>query len=300
MQDRQRNILVFINPISGTSQKNELPDMIQMTLSRHQIPFTILPTSPNGQYQYVGNKIIAESITDIIICGGDGTVNQIIAACRALPVRFGIIPLGSGNGLAFAAGIPANSQQALDLIVRGKTAATDAFWVNEAFACMLCGIGFDAWVAHEFAKQEKRGLLTYTQTSLKHFWHATPYSFSIELGDQWWDVEAYFISIANANQFGNHFTIAPQASLHDGMLDIVVFGNMNKALIPFALLQQVSIGKPGEITDQKKSAIQYFQTKSLQIKNNNLAPLHMDGEPRETSNHLTINVIPDAFQLFVP
>jgi YegS/Rv2252/BmrU family lipid kinase len=300
MQDSQRNILVFINPISGTSQKNQVPEMIRMILSKHQIPFTILPTSPNGQYQYLVSKIMEESITDIIICGGDGTVNQIIAACRALPVRFGIIPMGSGNGLAFAAGIPADGQQALELIVRGKTAATDAFWVNEAFACMLCGVGFDAWVAHEFAKQEKRGLLTYTQTSLKHFWNANPYSFSLELNDQWWDVDAYFISMANANQFGNHFTIAPQASLHDGLLDIVVFGNMNKALIPFALLQQVSIGKPGEIDNQKKSAIQYFQTSSLQIINKDLAPIHIDGEPRETNNRLTINVIPSAFQLFVP
>ncbi len=113
--------------------------------------------------------------------------------------------------------------------------------------------------------------------------------------------EAFFISIANSNQFGNRFTIAPKASLSDGMLDIVIVPKMNKAILPIAILQQVSNGIPvKDVSKMVNSKIFYFQADHLRIKNPGRAPMHIDGEPKETLTSLDIRIIPRCFKLLQP
>ncbi len=118
----------------------------------------------------------------MLFAAGDGSVNTVVQDVREAGVNFGIVPLGSGNGLAFSAKIPKTSAKALDIVFTGKPSFVDGFLINQSFACMLCGLGFDAQVAHDFAKQKKRGLLTYAQQSLKNFFAAKPLSFEIDLG----------------------------------------------------------------------------------------------------------------------
>jgi diacylglycerol kinase (ATP) len=293
--------IFLVNPISGTGSKQSLPDRIRSAAGRHGKTFEILPTVASGDYGFVRQKIREEGFTDIIICGGDGTVNMVIQHLRDCPVNFGIIPLGSGNGLARTARIPRDPDRALDLAFTGRPAATDAFLINDAFACMLCGIGFDAQVAHDFAKQGRRGLMTYAQESIRHFFRAKPHAFVISLRDLEFSAEAWFISIANSNQFGNNFTIAPRASLSDGLLDVVLVRKMNKARLPFSVLRQLSGGNPLSLPGSfPESGILYFQTDSLILENPGLAPLHVDGEPRETSRKFSIRVLPACFSLIRP
>jgi len=203
-----RKFIYFINPISGTSGKVLLLETIKQKTTERNIPFEILHTNAAGDYQYLGEKIRNEQITDVIICGGDGTVNQVANALQGIRVNVGIIPMGSGNGLAFAARIPKKPAQALDVIFNGKAEYIDSFYINGQFSCMLCGLGFDAQVAHDFAKQKKRGLATYVKQSTRNFFSARPYPFEIEMDGIRINTEAFFISIANSNQFGNNFTIA--------------------------------------------------------------------------------------------
>jgi len=235
----------------------------------------------------------------VVICGGDGTVNAVVAALQGVQVNIGIIPMGSGNGLAFAAKIPKQTTRALEIIFRGKSSFVDGFYINEAFSCMLCGIGFDALVAHEFAKQKRRGLQTYIKVAAINYFKARPYLFEIVLKDSKLQVEAFFISIANSNQFGNNFTIAPQASLNDGLLDIVIVKKMNKFQLPFSVISQVTgINAKQQLSDYtEKKQIIYLQTDSLVIRNPDAAPLHIDGDPRDTSKEFTISTIKDCFRL---
>jgi diacylglycerol kinase family enzyme len=116
----------------------------------------VLPTVASGDYQFVAQKIKEEEFTDVVICGGDGSVNQVVNSLHETGVNFGIIPMGSGNGLANTAGIPQATDKAIDLLFTGKPRFIDAFMVNGQFACMLCGVGFDAQVAHDFARQPGR------------------------------------------------------------------------------------------------------------------------------------------------
>jgi len=297
-----RQFVYLINPISGTKTKELALEMIKKKTAAENIPFEILPTNAEGNYAPLREKIITGKITDIIICGGDGTVNQVANACREIDVNIGIIPLGSGNGLAFAAKIPKRVDKALDIIFKGKAELIDSFYINKKFSCMLCGLGFDAQVAHDFAKQKKRGLATYIKQSTKNFFAAKPYPFTLSMDGTELSTDAFFISIANSNQFGNNFTIAPRASLQDGLLDIVVVNKMSKLRMLWSVLKQIRYGQVRPYEDKKyhRNEIHYFHAKKLTIQNPTLAPLHIDGDPADTAASFEIEIIEKAFRLIMP
>ncbi len=297
-----RKIIYLINPVSGTKKKGLVKELIIRKTRAEGIAFEILPSKADGSYDNLQKIVHKDAITDVVICGGDGTVNAVVGALQGVPVNIGIIPMGSGNGLAFAAKIPKQTSRALDVIFKGNACPTDAFLINEKFSCMLCGIGFDALVAHEFARQKTRGLQTYIRISTMQFLKCKPYPFEIKLKDRILKTDAYFISIANSNQFGNNFTIAPRASLSDGLLDIVIVKKMNKISLPFSVLLQVAgNNRPRKGMDygDRKNII-YLQTDKISIRNPSHAPLHIDGDPVETSAAFKIRVIPNCFKLIQP
>ncbi|HMJ47979.1 MAG TPA: diacylglycerol kinase family protein [Ferruginibacter sp.] len=298
----QRKFIYFINPVSGTKSKESLTRLIEKKTRLQNIPYRILQTDKDSNYHYLPSLIRDENITDLIVCGGDGTVSQVASAVQGLPVNIGIIPMGSGNGLALAAGISTNPAKALGIIFEGNASYIDAFYFNEQFSCMLCGIGFDAQVAHDFAKQPVRGLSTYIRQTVKNFFKAEAYPFSIELNDTTIETEAFFISIANSNQFGNNVTIAPKASICDGLIDVVVVNKMSKVKMVYTLLKQVRLGQVSLMAERKfhEHDIFYFQTKELVIKNSGGAPVHIDGEPAATAEIIRIKIIEKAFRLLQP
>lgn len=292
-------MVYLINPISGTSKKEVIRLLIEKETIARNIPFEILPTNATGNYDYLKEKILKENITDVVMVGGDGTVNQLVNSLHNMPVNFGIIPVGSGNGLARAALIPMKPKDAIELLFKGTPKSTDAFLINGQFSCMLSGVGFDAKVAHDFSTKASRGLLTYTTQSLIHFFKAQPYQFEVTIDDFSFFTDAFFISIANSNQFGNNVTIAPHASLNDGLLDIVIVQKMNKAKLPFAVLRQIRGNNKLQqlVEDVTEKNVLYFQSPTLKIKNLKHAPFHIDGEPKETADEFNIQILKNCFQL---
>lgn len=297
-----RRLLYIVNPISGRRNKQTLENLIQTETQKAGFPFEVFPSVASGDYSFLDELIEAEKFTHIVIAGGDGTVNQAVNSLKKHHLPFGIIPCGSGNGLALSAGIPKNAQYALNTAFTGKSVWTDAFTVNNRFACMLCGLGLDAQVAHDFALDKKRGLITYVKKIIANFFIAKPYPFVLKINDTTIKLGAYFISIANSNQFGNNFTIAPNASLTDGLLDIVIVTEQTKLNLVLQTLMQVSgfnqLQKVENI--DKNTSVVYFQTNKIQITNPSLAPLHIDGEPAEIVKKVEIKVQPKCFQLIYP
>ncbi|MBC7849855.1 MAG: YegS/Rv2252/BmrU family lipid kinase [Chitinophagaceae bacterium] len=293
----KRKIIYLINPISGTKSKTVLLETIQRKTSEREIDFEILPTVASGDYSFLEDKITSEGIKEIGICGGDGSVNQVVQSLAHLDLNFGIIPMGSGNGLALTAGISRKPEKALEIIFDGIPKRIDAFLVNKQFACMLAGLGFDASVAHEFAQQSKRGLGTYASLSTKKFFAAEAYPFTIEANNLSFTTDAFLVSIANSNQFGNNFTIAPEALLSDGLLDIVIVKKVAKPFLIYNVMKQVLAGHSDKFENSLASPVIYFQTPSLRITNTENAPLHIDGEPRESLIDMKIKVLPSYFKL---
>lgn len=298
----ERKLLYIINPISGTKDKSSLREIIETKTTEKGFEFAIYPSVESGNYSFLIPIIKEQNFTDVIIAGGDGTFNQAANSLRKLNIRFGIIPCGSGNGLAFSAGIPKKPEKALQIIFKGKHEWCDAFLINNSFACMLVGLGLDAQVAHDFANDHKRGLATYVKKTVSNFFTAKTYPFVLIANRKKIKMDALFISIANSNQFGNHFTIAPQASLNDGLLDIVVMAKQNKLIALLQAFRQVGgFNKLQELeVINEESSVLYFQAAEIKIENPQLAPMHVDGDPVETTNRLNVQILKDAFRLICP
>lgn len=295
----QRKLLYIINPISGTRNKQSLEEVIKGETEKAGFPFSIYTSVPGGDYSFLHPIIKEENYTDIVIAGGDGTINQAINSLHKQNVLFGIIPCGSGNGLAFSAGIPKDVIKALQIIYKGNSVLTDAFLINQQFACMLVGLGFDAQVAHDFANSPKRGLSTYVSKTLQNFFTSKAYAFVIKTKEKEIRTEAFFISVANSNQFGNNFTIAPKASLTDGLLDIVIMTKQHKLSVVYQTFKQIcGLQKlqQVEIINEKSSLI-YFQTESIRIINVDDAPMHIDGDPVKCVHQLEFRIVPGCFRL---
>ena len=296
----ERSIIYVINPISGTRKKKDLQQFIEKTTAAKKIPFHIFPSVASGDYSFLHSIIKEKKITDVVIAGGDGTVSQVVGSLLDFDLNFGVIPCGSGNGLALTAGISRKPEKALDTIFNGVPTEVDGFMINDNFSCMLCGLGFDAKVAHEFAQQPKRGLGTYASLVRKNFFSAIPYQFQLESNGIKFSTDAFFISIANSNQFGNNFTIAPRALLSDGLLDIVIVKKMAKPLLLITIMRQVLAGRIKQVENSLQQPVIYFQTTELEIKNIDMAPLHIDGDPAETPENIKIKVLTKCFRLISP
>jgi len=297
-----RKIIYIINPISGTKSKSDLQQFVEAKTKEKGIPYSVFPSVADGNYSFLHSIIKKEKISDIVIAGGDGTISNVVGSLLNESVNFGIIPCGSGNGLAHTAKILKQPAKALDIIFNGKASAIDGFFVNDRFACMLAGLGFDAKVAHEFADHPKRGLMTYAQLTLKNFFSITPFRFELKFEKVKIDTDAFFISIANSNQFGNNFTIAPKASLSDGLLDIVIVTAQNKVSFVLQTLKQMAGWNVMEASSliTKKSGVIYFQTDKIEIINHSQAPLHIDGDPAETPSKLSVEIKKKCFKLIQP
>ena len=277
-------------------------DYLTAKTKQVNLPFNFIFSKPGMGSLEIVDEIEKVAATDVVVCGGDGTVNMVAQAIAGKETRLGIIPVGSGNGLARSAGVPLKPGAALRTVFQGRTEKTDAFLVNNNFSCMLSGLGLDAAVAESFSRSSSRGLYTYTTNSIIEFLKASPFPFSLKTDSLKIDSSAYFISIANSNQFGNNFTIAPRASLHDGLLDIVIVKKMWKVKMLYAIIKQLNSGYPvSSHSDNPESEdIIYIQTSSLTIANPMLAKLHIDGDPAETSELLKIRVLPGTFNLIIP
>jgi diacylglycerol kinase (ATP) len=296
---KERKFLVFINPISGAKNKDAAKATVEKVLQENKLYYEVLPTEKEGKYIYLKNKIETDKITDIIICGGDGSVNQVGAHLVGINVNIGIIPLGSGNGLAFTAGIAVSPEKAMQTILDGKAKQIDAFKINNDFSCHLIGVGFDAEVAHQFAVHPSRGGATYVKLVIKNYFKAKPFPFQIKIEDRIINTEAFFVCVANSNQFGNKIKIAPKASLSDGLLDVVIVNKTNKLNVFLKMMRQLIAGQVKPVAEIH-GIVQYYQTKKISITNTEKAPLHIDGEPYKTNTHFEIEIIENALSLLMP
>jgi YegS/Rv2252/BmrU family lipid kinase len=300
--NEQRRIVFLINPIAGTRAKHGLEAYLANRCSELGIEYMMVHSTKTTSPDAIRSHLYDFKATDLVACGGDGTVNLAASSVAHSSIPLGIIPVGSGNGLARTANIPVKPSKAFEVILNGTIQPTDAFSVNDTFACMLSGLGMDAEVAERFANNHRRGMVTYTTETLVQFFKSHPINFEVTIDGFTFFTDAFFISVANSNQFGNNVTIAPLASLNDGLLDIIIVQKMPKATLPFALLAQLRHNHIMQNWVEKigKQSILYLQAKEISIGNPKHAPLHIDGDPVPFSDTVHFKIIPNAFNLRVP
>jgi len=284
--------LFIINSISGTRSKSALPEMIDRLIDCQKFRHTTVFT------QYAGHATeLAAAARDkidlVVAVGGDGTVNEVGRALVDSSTAMGILPCGSGNGLARHLQLPMSIRKSMEIINRFKVHRLDYGMINEHYFFCTCGMGFDAFISGKFAEAGKRGPAAYLERVLSEGLKYKPETYEIKLPGGKTRKKAFLISCANASQYGNNAYIAPQASMSDGLLDVIV-------MEPFDLLDapQISMDLFNKTLD-KNTKIHSIRTKSLEIHRHGDGLIHFDGDPVMTGPDISIRLVEKGINVVI-
>lgn len=291
--DKGTKIQFIVNPISGTSDKQHIIDLIPKYLDGGNFEWSICKTDHRGHAAELANEAAQQGIDVVVAVGGDGTVNEVARSLIHADTALGIIPCGSGNGLARHLYIPMNPEGALQVLSECHIEQLDYGMIEqEPFFC-TCGVGFDAFISDRFAKAGRRGLLSYIENTLKEGLKYKPDTYEITIDGERQVYKAFLIACANASQYGNNAYIAPHASMSDGMLDVTL-------MEPFTLLEapQIAIQLFNK-TITNNSHIRSFRCKHLHIKRSAPGVIHFDGDPKDAGEELDVKLIPQGIRMVV-
>jgi diacylglycerol kinase (ATP) len=267
-----RKLLFIINPKAGKKLGPSLLPLIEKKL-KGKLEYEISLWDNINAFNLISEKLFKEKFTDAIAVGGDGTVNMVAKTILGTTLTLGIIPAGSGNGLARSLGLPMKTDKALDKIIEGKTHVVDSGTVNgNPFFC-TSGVGFDAHIGNLFVSSVKRGLKSYVKIIWKEFASYKPKTYLLKYNNVTIEKTAFLITVGNAGQYGNDFYIAPGAKMNDGLFHVSVLKPFKFRQLP-GLLTKVLRKKADE-----SKLIETFVCKELIIKRHEKEVIHFDGEP---------------------
>ncbi|MDR2776208.1 MAG: diacylglycerol kinase family lipid kinase [Tannerella sp.] len=294
MKRELKKIYAIVNPVSGTGTKDKIPDMITSCCLERGVSVDIGYTGYVGHAKELALKAIKSGADCVIAVGGDGTVNEVAQNLLYTDVVLGVIPKGSGNGLARDLNIPMDSKSAIDIILSGHTSKIDACKANERVFFCTCGVGFDAIISKEFAKEKHRGSLTYLKDIVGSYLKYKPEIYELNIDNRTIKEKAFLITCANASQYGNNAFIAPNADINDGEIDVTILSPFNKFDIASLALQLFTK------TIDKHSKIKTFRAKEAHIVRRKAGIMHVDGEPVMEMEEINISVINSAINVFTP
>ena len=290
---KMKKIWFIMNPISGTTNKGGIPKLIDKTLDKTQFEYEILETNHPGHASELATEAKEKGVDIVVAVGGDGTVNEVARAIVHSHTALGILPCGSGNGLARHMLLPMNLKKAIQVINKCVIHQFDYGIINDIPFFCTCGMGFDAFVSQKFAECGKRGPITYVQKVLEEGLKYQPETYEIIDDHGVSKYKAFLISCANASQYGNNAVIAPQASMSDGYMDVII-------MEPFDLIEasQISIDMFNKTLD-KNSKIKTVRTKKLHIKRSKPGVIHYDGDPVMTGKDIDIELQEKGIKIII-
>jgi diacylglycerol kinase (ATP) len=292
----KEKIAFIINPKSGRGKKSDLEGCIWQNLDLEKYTPAFYVTNYPGHANVIAYQLVHSGCLKIVAVGGDGTVNEVGAALVNLNATMGIIPCGSGNGLARHLGIPTNLARAVEYLNNAETIRIDAGKINNTWFFCTCGTGFDARIGHEFSKVDKRGFISYIKTTVKEFRNYRPKKYRFFVDDKKYKRRAFLITIANASQYGNNAYIAPNAIIDDGFFDICI-------IKPFPVFKAPFIGlKLFNRSLEKSAYLETIRGKQIRFKKPRKKSIfHYDGEPAKFKKEkIKITMHPNCLKVFVP
>ncbi len=290
----KQKILFIINPISGGRDKKKIPALIDMYLDKTKFDYRISFTERVEHAFMLSKAALKEGYQIVVAVGGDGTVNEVAKGIFHTDTILGIIPFGSGNGLARTLKIPLKVIEAINNINDCYCIKIDSARLNNRMFFNMAGSGFDAEVSNEFAGDKKRGLLGYVRVAFQQIIKYKPQQYKISIDGKIIERQAFILSIANSSQYGNDAHIAPHADVRDGILDIVVVKPFHFIKLP--LLAMYMFTNKAD----KTSYVEYFKGKKILIQREKADAIHLDGEPYIEDKDLNIEVLPLSLNVIVP
>ena len=290
----KKRIIFVVNPISGTRGKEAIIRMVEEKIDREKYEIDICKTQYAGHAAMIARQAALDHIDMVVAIGGDGTINEVGRSLIQTQTALGIIPCGSGNGLARHLQIPLHPAGAIQVINDGHHIEMDYGLIDKRHFFCTCGVGFDAFVSLKFANAGKRGLLTYLENTLHESLTYCPETYEIENSEGTMKYKAFLIACANASQYGNNAYIAPQASLTDGMMDITI-------LEPFTVLDVPSLSfQLFNKTIDQNSRIKTLKDRKIIIHRAAEGVFHFDGDPVMGGKDLEVEIISRGLKIMVP
>lgn len=289
-----KTLTLIINPKSGTFSKEGFGERIRVQLERMGYRVSVKYTRGPGHATVLAAKAARRGVYAVLACGGDGTINEVAAGLINTNTALGILPAGSGNGLARHIGIPVDPILSLRVIEENNIELCDYGTVNgRPFFCTF-GMGFDAAVSRRFSEKKRRGLHSYVTSALDEFITYRPDTYEIEIDGQVITDRAFMVAVCNASQYGNNAFIAPTASIQDGLLDVTIIYDglaIENAWSGVAIFAG-TIGNHGNF--------QTVRARELTIRRPGSSITHIDGEPVRLAEQLEIKCHPGALRVFMP
>ncbi len=217
----------IVNPISGSGKHNigktELEKYFPKDIYKIEVEYSNYKTHAITLTQ----NAIVNNPDCIVACGGDGTINEVASCLINTKIKLGIIPVGSGNGLASNLSIPKALEKATEIIRKGKTQFIDVGKVNDHYFFSNVGVGIDALIIKKYESYSKRTLMSYIRASIASSIQFKPMQTIISFNNQIINTKAFMLFISNSNEMGYGMSLTPKASLNDGQLDLVVVSKLN-------------------------------------------------------------------------
>ncbi len=293
---RRYTIWFIVNPISGTSNKVGIVSKIPDFFPEKCFATEVIYTEYAGHAAEIAREAVAQKVDIAVAVGGDGTVNEIAKELIHSGVALGIVPCGSGNGLARHLGLPMNYEGALQVISECNIHCLDYGMINGNLFFCTAGVGFDAFLSDKFNKSGKRGLLSYVENALLEGVKYEPETYELEIlgeEEERHSYTAFLITCANASQYGNDFYIAPQASMSDGLLDVTI-------MEPFTVFEAPQIAyQLVNRTIKNNSRIKTFRCKGLTIRRASKGVIHIDGDPKEEASEVHVSLVHHGVRMVV-
>ena len=287
-------IAFVINPVSGTKKKDHVPGLIDKILDKNWFEPIIVLTKKAGHATDLTREFVAQGVPIVVSVGGDGTVNEIGRALVDTKTAMGILPFGSGNGLARHMQIPIDTAKAIDLFNHSKICNVDYGKANDFTFFCTCGVGFDAHIGHQFATAPKRGFASYAKITLREFRAYKPLTYKMKMDKETVERSAYLITFANANQWGNNAYVNPNADVQDGMMEICCAAPK----FPLWAVPGIAIRLFNKTLDKSKYMTTYKST-SVVVDRDSAGIFHFDGEPAETGKTIDIKIVKGGLKMVV-
>jgi YegS/Rv2252/BmrU family lipid kinase len=288
----ERKALFIINPISGGKKKDGVPELIDQNLDKSVFDATIVFSDGVSHARIIASEAV-DKYDIVVAVGGDGTVNEIASAIVGSNTALGIIPYGSGNGLARFLGIPMNPEQAIQTLGSGKVESIDSGQLNGKPFFNMAGMGFDAHISEVFSHGKKRGFISYIKSSLQEIATYDEQDYRIEIDGQVYNRKAFMLSVANSSQYGNNAHISPKASVQDGLLDVCVIRKFPLWRFPEMGIRMLTK------TSEGTNYVEILRGKQINVTRQADGPIHLDGEPQVMGTAIHINIVPGSLKVIV-
>lgn len=286
-----KKVLFIINPHSGVDRVKALKKAIDENLNHQLFQYEIVYTEYAKHGILLAREGVEKGFDLIVAVGGDGSVNDVMNGLYRTKGVLGIVPKGSGNGLARSLGIPLKETTAIRLLNEWNIRNIDIGEADGHLFASNAGVGFDTVVTDKFSKSKHRGLRAYLSVILKNVLKYPVREWQLVLDGKSEKCAAFMLTAANAVQLGYGFQIAPKAKLEDGLFDFVTVRKFPKALASTIALRAFT----GKIAQSPYVSIR--QVKEIIISHPDLNLLQFDGEAVTCGNRIVIEMLPEKLKV---